>query len=66
MTSQSEGLIENLYFYVDGKGKREEIPEHCIKQGGIGSTMGDGYEYSYTRFTVGCQEDMVYLQDGSS
>ncbi|GLB61020.1 DUF6843 domain-containing protein [Cytobacillus sp. NCCP-133] len=63
---QSEGLIEDLYYYVGEKGNREEIPEHCIKLRGAGSTMGDGYEYSYTRFTVGCREDSDDLQDGPS
>jgi len=67
----SEGLIEDLYYYVDEKGKREEIPERCIELGPFGSTMGDGYEYSYTQFTVGCsedirQEDLYYFNEGLS
>ncbi|WP_419158972.1 DUF6843 domain-containing protein [Rossellomorea sp. BNER] len=67
----SEGLIEDLYYFVDEKGKREEIPKRCIEVGGNGSTMGDGYEYSYTQFTVRCgenikQEDLYYLNEGPS
>ncbi|MCA1042414.1 hypothetical protein LCM00_23255 [Bacillus infantis] len=67
----SEGLIEDLYYYVDEKGKREEIPKRCIESGGIGSTMGEGYEYSYTHFTVGCNEDIkpekiYYFKEGPS
>jgi len=55
---QSKGYIDDLYYYVDKKGKREAISESCISYGGSGGVQGDGYEYSYTYFSVGCDENM--------
>ncbi len=62
---QSEGYIENLYYHVDENGNREEIPEGCISLGGAGAVQGEGNEYSYTHFSVACNEhgDMIELGD---
>lgn len=61
---QSEGYIEDLYYYVDDKGKREPIPDSCISHGGAGGVQGDGYDYSYTYFSVGCEEDIAGQGNG--
>jgi hypothetical protein len=55
---QSKGYIDDLYYYVDKKGKREAISESCISYGGSGGVQGDGYKYSYAYFSVGCDANM--------
>jgi hypothetical protein len=59
---ESEGIIENKYFYIDIEGNKEEIDQDCINIGGSQSTSGDGYEYSSSHFTVtdhGCGNEFI-------
>jgi hypothetical protein len=56
---ESEGIIENKYYYIDELGKKEKINDNCVHSGGSGAISGDGYEYSYSTFILtasGCGE----------
>jgi hypothetical protein len=56
---ESEGIIENKYYYIDELGIKEKINDNCVQSGGSGAISGDGYEYSYSTFTItatGCGE----------
>ncbi|CEG29161.1 DUF6843 domain-containing protein [Bacillus sp. B-jedd] len=45
-------LIEDKYYYVDKKGKKEEINKDCISVGGRNAIAGDDYQYNYEALYV--------------
>ncbi|QGQ48192.1 DUF6843 domain-containing protein [Metabacillus sediminilitoris] len=63
---ESEGIIENKYFYINKQGKKNEIDESCVNIGPTESTSGDGYEYTRSLFTVtneNCGDDFMIEGD---
>lgn len=49
---ESEGIIENKYYYIDELGNKVKINDNCVHTGVSGSISGDDYEYSYSTFTI--------------
>jgi hypothetical protein len=63
---ESEGIIENKYFYINKQGQKKEIYESCVNIGPTESTSGDGYEYTRSLFTVtneNCGDDFMIEGD---
>ncbi|WP_163100451.1 DUF6843 domain-containing protein [Peribacillus alkalitolerans] len=47
-----EGIINDQYYYVDSKGKRERISDSCISLGPAGSTSDGVKEVHYSTFAI--------------
>lgn len=60
---ESEGIIENNYFYIDSNGKKEKINDNCVHIGPSGSISGgDGSEYVFSTIKVtdvGCGDEFI-------
>jgi glycopeptide antibiotics resistance protein len=71
---ESEGTIENKYYYIDSKGKKEKINDNCVHIGPSGSISGgDGSEFVFSTIKVtdvGCGDEFIssgrmYLENNS-
>lgn len=71
---ESEGTIENKYYYIDSKGKKEKINDNCVYIGPSGSISGgDGSEFTFSTIkvtNVGCGDEFsssgrMYLEEHS-
>lgn len=49
---ESEGIINNQYYYIDSDGHKEKIDDSCINYGGTEGFDNEEYEYSSSYFFV--------------
>ncbi|MFJ7637895.1 DUF6843 domain-containing protein [Peribacillus sp. NPDC097225] len=49
---ESEGIINDQYYYVDAEGNKEKIDDSCINTGGTEGIEKDDYEYTSSYFFV--------------
>ena len=49
---ESEGIINDQYYYVDAEGNKEKIDDSCIHSGGTNGVDNEEYEYTSSYFFV--------------
>jgi hypothetical protein len=66
--SESEGTIENKYFYINKHGHKKRIDESCVNIGESEYIASDNYEYNSSLFTItnkNCGTDFMSYGDST-